>query len=127
MEVDNEPQVCRWQLLMCYCLDVFILKSAAAVQVNNLNWEKDKDLWFDDGNIVLVTGARGFRVYRGILTRASVVFQDLFKLPQPAHAETFEGCPVVRLHDSAKDMSRLFTILYNGARCVYIFLPDHHN
>jgi BTB/POZ domain len=47
------------------------------------------DLWFDDGNIVLVPESESdesqiaFKVHRGVLSRHSEVFQSMFDIPQP--------------------------------------------
>ena len=80
--------------------------------------QKHDTLWFEDGNIVIVTGNVGFRVYRGVLARKSAVFRDLFNLPQPPDSEVFEECPVVRLHDPAADMARFLGVLYDGLRSI---------
>lgn len=40
-------------------------------------------LWLDDGNVVLVVENTGFRVHRGILSKHSDVFRDMFSVPQP--------------------------------------------
>jgi len=36
------------------------------------------DIWFPDGNIVLVAGSAAFKVHRGQLERHSEVFKDTF-------------------------------------------------
>ncbi|KAI0789928.1 hypothetical protein C8Q75DRAFT_717484 [Abortiporus biennis] len=78
-------------------------------------------LWFDDGNVVLVAvdGMGGFKLHRSILSRHSIVFRDLFTIPQPSEGETMEKCPVVRLQDSARDLDCLFTALYAGRKDSY--------
>lgn len=83
---------------------------------------KHVDLWFSDGSVVLQAESTLFRVHKSQLARRSVVFSDMFTLPQPvvttSHAtfadESYEGCPVVRLHDSAEDVSNLLLALYDG-------------
>ncbi|KAJ6589288.1 hypothetical protein B0H19DRAFT_886340, partial [Mycena capillaripes] len=49
---------------------------------------------------------RIFRVSGGILAARSTVFSDIIGLPQPQSGDTeqIDGCPVVRLHDSAEDV-----------------------
>ncbi|KAF9011980.1 hypothetical protein BDQ17DRAFT_1298357 [Cyathus striatus] len=75
-------------------------------------------LWFDDGNIVLQAGDTQFRVYRGMLTRHSTVFADMFSIPQPSHTHTsddsdvVDGCPVVHLSDAAGDMEYVLSALF---------------
>lgn len=83
---------------------------------------KHVDLWFSDGSVVLQAESTLFRVHQSQLARRSVVFSDMFTLPQPvvttSHAtfaeESHEGCPVVRLHDSEKDVANLLLALYDG-------------
>lgn len=83
---------------------------------------KHVDLWFSDGSVVLQAESTLFRVHKSQLARRSVVFSDMFTLPQPvvstSHAtfadESYESCPVVRLHDSAEDVANLLLALYDG-------------
>jgi len=86
----------------------------ASTQNNEL--KRHEDLWFDDGNIVIIAENIGFRVYRGILSKKSELFKDLFTLPQPEGSEAIDGCPVVRLQDSAADWGRFLSALFDGAR-----------
>ena len=71
------------------------MDSASAIVV------KDEDVWFDDGNIVIITnGTTAFRVYKGLLAHVSPVFSDLFSIPQETGTkDTMDGCPVVRVTD----------------------------
>ena len=79
--------------------------------------QKHLDLWFDDGNVVLVAmDNTGFRLHRSILARHSVIFRDMFGIPQPICAEAFDGCPVVRLQDSSEDLGYLLSALYDGRK-----------
>jgi hypothetical protein len=83
---------------------------------------KHADLWFCDGSVILQADATLFRVHKSQLSRRSIVFSDMFALAQPpvmtTHAtladETYEGCPVVKLHDSAEDVANLLLALYDG-------------
>ena len=88
------------------------------------------ELWFSDGSVVLQAESTLFRVHKSQLARRSVVFSDMFTLPQPvvstSHAtfsdESHEGCPVVRLHDTAADVANLLLALYDGPY-VFSWLP----
>lgn len=64
------------------------------------------NLWYRDGNIVLQAERTQWKVHQGILAESSVIFQDMFSLPQPLAIDTelVEGCPVVRLSDSAEEV-----------------------
>ncbi|EPQ58790.1 hypothetical protein GLOTRDRAFT_33335 [Gloeophyllum trabeum ATCC 11539] len=72
------------------------------------------DLWFSDGNTMIVAGRALFKVHRGQLERHSEVFRDMFALPQPPCQETIEGCLPVVLYDSPSDVLFLLRALYDG-------------
>ncbi|KAL6301485.1 hypothetical protein BKA93DRAFT_738642 [Sparassis latifolia] len=79
-------------------------------------FEKDEEFWFEDGNTVLISRDVGFRIHRGIVSRHSEVFRDLFTLPQPTNAEKVHDCPVVSLSDSPMELRILLRAIYNGQR-----------
>jgi hypothetical protein len=72
------------------------------------------EIWYEDGNIVLQAGMTQFRVYRGILRDKSPIFKDMFDVPQPSDnfGSFFEGCPVMRVMDSAEDWEHVLNALY---------------
>ncbi|KAH8093930.1 hypothetical protein BXZ70DRAFT_372820 [Cristinia sonorae] len=72
------------------------------------------DLWLDDGNVILVAqDGTGFRVHRSVLTANSEIFRDMFMIPQPEDAEKWDGCDVVRLPETRKDLGHLLNVLFN--------------
>lgn len=90
---------------------------------------KHTDLWFCDGSIVLRAEDTLFRVHKSQLARHSAFFRDLFSLPQPSAdsatsasptaltidtTNEIEGCPVLRLFDTAEDVENLLMALYDG-------------
>lgn len=79
-----------------------------------------KELWFDDGNIILVAEDTSFRVHKSVLASKSVVFNDLFTVPQPATTgeKNIEGCPVVPLSDTAFDLATVLKSMYHGLKSV---------
>ncbi|KZP19272.1 hypothetical protein FIBSPDRAFT_1045635 [Athelia psychrophila] len=81
------------------------------------------ELWFDDGSVILVAEATSFRVHRSILCKHSSVFSDIFGIPQPTNGgpDTFEGCPVIRMHDSAHEFTQLLKACYDP------FFPQDKN
>lgn len=81
------------------------------------------ELWFEDGTIVLEAEATQFRVYRGILAANSAIFRDMFGLCQPAEEDTVDGCPIVRLHDSAKDLRCALDILHDSSQRYAVLRP----
>lgn len=77
----------------------------------------DSELWFPDGSIVLLAEQILFRVYAGILSRASPIFRDMFAIGhvQTLDAEeTYQGCPLVVMHgDSASDVRAFLAALHD--------------
>ncbi|KAJ7637508.1 hypothetical protein B0H17DRAFT_1339515 [Mycena rosella] len=70
-------------------------------------------IWMSYGDIILQAESTQFRVNRDILANQSSVFRDMFSLPQPPGEDTVEGCLIVELSDSAKDVELLLTALYD--------------
>ncbi|KAF7294471.1 BTB domain-containing protein [Mycena kentingensis (nom. inval.)] len=90
---------------------------------------KHDDLWFADGSIIMQAESTLFRVHKSYLSRHSVLFKDIFMLPQPPRSrsrsvgsevldsavlEELESCPVVFLHDKAQDVTVFLRALYDG-------------
>lgn len=73
---------------------------------------RSQELWFDDGNTVLQAENTQFKVHRGVLSKHSPIFADLFRVPQPTNEPTVDGCPVVQLPDSADDVTHILAVLY---------------
>ncbi|KAJ6615349.1 hypothetical protein B0H10DRAFT_2191032 [Mycena sp. CBHHK59/15] len=72
------------------------------------------DFWFDDGTVVLQVENTLYRVYRGLLSSRSTVFRDTFSIPQPVEERVeIEGCPVVQLHDKARDFTCFLKALHH--------------
>ncbi|KAJ6566855.1 hypothetical protein B0H19DRAFT_940218 [Mycena capillaripes] len=72
------------------------------------------ELWFSDGNIVIIASAIAFKVHRGQLRRHSEVFDDLFSIPQPKDQELFDGFPWVEVYDCPSDVLYFLKALYDG-------------
>ena len=78
---------------------------------------RDSDVWFEDGNVVIVAQQTAFRVHRGVLSRHSETFSGLFTLPRPvgdAAEDDIDGCPIIRITDSSHDLKHLLHALYDG-------------
>ncbi|KAJ7020165.1 hypothetical protein C8F04DRAFT_1128121 [Mycena alexandri] len=87
------------------------------------------DLWFEDDNLILRAENALFRVSKGILAARSSVFRDMLSFPHPQsrnsqmndgdnEAEdehTYEGCPVVRLHDSVADVTAFLKAIFDSS------------
>lgn len=78
------------------------------------------DLYFPDGNLVLITDRKAFRVHSGILARHSEVFRDMLTVAGSAESEErYDGTPVVHMIDAAEDLELLLKMLYDGCkRCI---------
>lgn len=72
------------------------------------------ELWYKDGSIVIEAETTQFRVYQGVLAAQSDVFADMFSIPQPPteqRGELVEGCPVVKVQDTAIDWTYVLEAL----------------
>ncbi|TDL15566.1 hypothetical protein BD410DRAFT_756246 [Rickenella mellea] len=74
---------------------------------------RHRGLWFDDGNIVLVSNASIYRVHRGFLSMNSPVFAEMLSMPQPDTNGKLDGIPVVEISDSDADFTHLLHFFYN--------------
>lgn len=77
--------------------------------------KQSNEVWFDDGNIVLQAGDTLFKVYRGILSRESPFFRDMFSLPQSdtTMADCYDGCMVIPVHDKPDEMKKFLAAVHN--------------
>ncbi|KAJ7479823.1 hypothetical protein FB451DRAFT_1556640 [Mycena latifolia] len=75
------------------------------------------DLWFTKDIIVIRAENKIFQVSGGILAARSTVFRDMFAFPQPTRGdiEQIDGSPVVRLHDSARDVEVFLRAIYDSS------------
>ena len=82
---------------------------------------RDSEVWFEDGNIVVIAQNVAFRFHKSVVSIHSSVFRDLFSIPRPSPTgeevdETFDGCPVVRVSDTSYDFRELIRAIYSGVR-----------
>ena len=77
------------------------------------------DLWYEDGNVVLVAESTAFCLHRSILSRKCPVFRDMFSTSHPDTQDIIDGRPSIHLSDASQDLAYFFDFLYNGMRCVY--------
>ncbi|KAJ6556450.1 hypothetical protein B0H19DRAFT_1152622 [Mycena capillaripes] len=95
------------------------------------------ELWFEDDNLILRAENSLFRVSKGILAARSSVFRDMLAFPRPRRSstvevkikrededegtedgdgeETMDGCPVVRLHDAAADVTYFLRAIFDSS------------
>jgi hypothetical protein len=70
-------------------------------------------LYYEDGNVVLISEEVAFRVHRMFLASRSEVFKDMFELAtHPEDGEYFDGCPAIHLDDKVDDLTVVLEALY---------------
>ena len=89
------------------------LREDAPNSAPNSSFTTSEEVWFEDGNIILVCESIGFHVYKGILSSQSEVFRDMFHVSSPSVNEIFDGCAVVHLSDSAGDTFHFLKALHD--------------
>ncbi|VDC07132.1 unnamed protein product [Peniophora sp. CBMAI 1063] len=65
--------------------------------------EKYKDMWLEDGNVIIQCPQGAFRVHRSLLATQSEVFRDMFTLPIP-ESGAGDAVPTVQLSDDTDQM-----------------------
>ncbi|CAA7266067.1 unnamed protein product [Cyclocybe aegerita] len=55
-------------------------------------------------------------MHRSMLSRHSIVWKDMFKVPQPYEQNLVAGCPVIQLSDDEKDLEHVLGIFYDNLK-----------
>ncbi|KZT07972.1 uncharacterized protein LAESUDRAFT_758101 [Laetiporus sulphureus 93-53] len=82
--------------------------------VGNSDYKRDKELWYEDGSIILTARGIGFRVYKGLLAAQSVVFRSLFNDTQPEEFDPVDGCPIIHFSEHPDEFRHLLCALMRG-------------
>lgn len=69
--------------------------------------------WFEDGDLVIGGDDLFFRIHSRRLAACSGVFADVLLTPKAIAMESVDGCPFVRLADSAKDWLITLEFIYD--------------
>ncbi|KAJ6514475.1 hypothetical protein C8R47DRAFT_1206820 [Mycena vitilis] len=69
-------------------------------------------LWFADCGLIIQAENTLFRVSRDILAIQSPIFQGMVSLPAPREQDIMDGCPFVRLPDSAEDIAAFLRAIF---------------
>lgn len=69
--------------------------------------------WLADGNIVLETDHVQFCVHRSILSKHSVIFNDMFGLAEPQTDPHVDGLPIVYLMDNVDELRHVLKWMYD--------------
>ncbi|KAJ3768486.1 hypothetical protein FB446DRAFT_650367 [Lentinula raphanica] len=72
------------------------------------------DIWFKDGNIVLISESFIFKIHSGQLERHSEIFAGMFDIPQPPEQDLIDGCPSIKMLDNPDDLYYFLSALYDG-------------
>lgn len=90
--------------------------------------QHSSEIWFQDGNVILRAESMLFRVHRGLLSAQSPVLQErltsLFEPIPTGMTICHEGCPVLSLNDSSRDMTHFLKALMDRR---YVFLSSYNN
>jgi hypothetical protein len=73
---------------------------------------KHTDLYFNDGNIILLAGMSYFLVHQGLLARHSEVLDELMRSMDDT--PTLEDHAVLPLPDSSTDVAHFLKAMYDG-------------
>ncbi|GJE88559.1 hypothetical protein PsYK624_046420 [Phanerochaete sordida] len=77
--------------------------------------ERSKDLWLEDGNVIIAARDMAFRVHASVLVRRSEVFKVLLGGTALAQLrEKYERCPVLRVEDDSRVLHDMLQVLYDG-------------
>ncbi|KAJ6512367.1 hypothetical protein DFH09DRAFT_260787 [Mycena vulgaris] len=82
--------------------------------------ERCPDLWFSDCGLIMRAGSTLFRLSSEMLAARSPVFASMLSFPQPADAETYDGCPVLHLQDCPMNLRVFLRALFD-----YDFFKPH--
>ncbi|KAF7768621.1 hypothetical protein Agabi119p4_7864 [Agaricus bisporus var. burnettii] len=75
--------------------------------------KRDRDYYYSDGScLILIENRLLFKIHRSRLEDDSVVFRDMFSLPQPDTGNPQEFDEPIILHDSVRDFRALCWALY---------------
>ncbi|KAJ7645219.1 hypothetical protein DFH06DRAFT_595859 [Mycena polygramma] len=70
---------------------------------NQQGLKRAEGLWFKDCGLIIQAESTLFRISRDFLALRFPIFRDVCAVPAPAAVEMMEGCPFVRLPDTAHD------------------------
>ncbi|KAF5372006.1 hypothetical protein D9615_008104 [Tricholomella constricta] len=85
--------------------------------------EQVRDLWFEEADMVFQAETKVFRVPGNALASISSVFEAMLSFPQPDPPEKMAGCPLIRMPDSASDVTYFFKAIMDPS---YFKPPPAH-
>ncbi|KAI0742514.1 hypothetical protein C8Q80DRAFT_1273169 [Daedaleopsis nitida] len=93
-------------------------ETTRSVGVQTELYHRDSEFWFENGNLTLIARDVEFRVWKAPLAAHSLVFRDMFSLPQP-EAETGQGSsspttPIIHLSESPDELRQCLRVFFPG-------------
>nr|VWP01312.1 Malate synthase (EC [Ganoderma boninense] len=87
-------------------------------EIEEHDFKKDEEFWFEDGTVIIVARDTEFRVYEGLLAGLSPVFRGLFAESHELRILPMRGgqtlsCPIVGVSDSPEDLRHLFRACFS--------------
>lgn len=77
-------------------------------------FQRHGSIWYPDGNVILVSESRMFRVHKSILETHSPVFGKLIQIPPKSIGKDyFDDCPMIYVPESISDLTLFLEIIYN--------------
>ena len=76
----------------------------------SFDFKRHERFWFDDGNIILVAGDVGFKIFRGLLAAHSAIFADMLVSSSASKDEVHDGCPLVSLSETPQELAHFLTV-----------------
>ncbi|KAJ7233718.1 hypothetical protein B0H12DRAFT_167140 [Mycena haematopus] len=77
------------------------------------HFERINSLWFDDGNLIIQAGTHLFRIFRGMLVKHSLVFEELLSSQNLSTYEVFDGCPILVVPQDGIAVGHFLAAIYN--------------
>ncbi|KDQ59530.1 hypothetical protein JAAARDRAFT_33106 [Jaapia argillacea MUCL 33604] len=74
---------------------------------------RSPDVWYDDGNLIVIAESTMFKVYMGRLSQSSSIFCDMFCVSTSSGGDHIDGCPAVHLPDSAEDVTHMLRAIHD--------------
>lgn len=92
---------------------------------------RDAELWFEDGNLVLIAREVEFQVYKGTLMKHSPILKDILSQACPeispalglscsVEKRSDRDYTVMRLSDSPEDLRHFLRLFFSGSALKYV-------
>ena len=83
---------------------------------------RHRDLWFEDGNVVVKADALLFRLHRGVLSMHCEHFRSVLSVSSPLKLEQYDGLALIVLQEAqAMDAVHFLKAMYLSAYLIAYF------